>query len=226
MTAPDPLRSVVATIDRLRSPGGCPWDAEQTHESLLPFAIEEVYEVVEAIETGDRAGLREELGDLLTMVLFFARIAADHPTEPFGIDDVAADLDAKLRRRHPHVFDADGADVDGAATATSADVAVRWDAMKAVEKGRASVLDGVPSAMPALARAQKIASRARRGGLVATPSRPVDHDARLGEHLLMLVREADAAGVDAEGALRQALRHWEQELRADEHDGRGSAPEA
>ena len=102
---PDSLRALVSVMDRLRSPGGCPWDAQQTHESLVPYALEEAHELAEAIETGDRAGLREELGDLLLQVVFHARIATEHPSDPFDVDDVAADLVAKLVRRHPHVFE-------------------------------------------------------------------------------------------------------------------------
>ncbi|WP_315095876.1 MazG family protein [uncultured Cellulomonas sp.] len=201
--SPDALRALVAVMDRLRSPGGCPWDAEQTHESLVPFALEEAYELAEAVEAGDRPGLREELGDLLLQVVFHARIAAEHPTDPFDVDDVAADLVAKLVRRHPHVFS--GAPLDG-------DVHVQWDRLKSAEKRRASALDGVPLALGALARAQKVAGRASRAGLVA---RAPTGDG-LGERLLALVLEAEAAGVDAEGALRRTAATWEQDLRAGE----------
>ncbi|MBO3086533.1 MazG family protein [Cellulomonas sp. zg-ZUI188] len=189
-------------MDRLRSPGGCPWDAQQTHESLVPYALEEAYELAEAIETGDRPGLREELGDLLLQVVFHARIATEHPTDPFDLDDVAADLVAKLVRRHPHVFE--DARVEG-------DVHVQWDRLKNAEKQRASALDGVPLALGALARAQKIAARAGRAGLSAVPAGD-----GLGERLLALVLEAEAAGVDAEGALRRSAAAWEQDLRAGE----------
>lgn len=203
MTPPDPLRDLVRVMDRLRSPGGCPWDARQTHESLVPYALEEAHELAEAIETGDRAGLREELGDLLLQVVFHARIATEHPTDPFDVDDVAGDLVAKLVRRHPHVFE--DAEVDG-------DVHVQWDRLKNAEKQRASALDGVPLALGALARAQKIAGRAGRAGLVTE----VPAGGGLGERLLALVLEADAAGVDAEGELRRAATGWEQELRSQE----------
>src|SRR5690349_22436888 len=91
-------------MDRLRSPGGCPWDAQQTHRSLVPYALEEAAELAEAVEADDRAGLREELGDLLLQVVFHARIAQEDPDDPFDVQDVAADLVAKLVRRHPHVF--------------------------------------------------------------------------------------------------------------------------
>jgi NTP pyrophosphatase (non-canonical NTP hydrolase) len=98
------LLELVAVMDRLRSPGGCPWDAEQTHQSLVPYLIEETYEAVEAIESGDRAHMAEELGDVLLQVVFHARVAQEHPEAPFDIDDIAAGIAAKLRRRHPHVF--------------------------------------------------------------------------------------------------------------------------
>ena len=200
---PDSLRALVRVMDRLRSPGGCPWDARQTHESLVPYVLEEAHELAEAIETDDRAGLREELGDLLLQVVFHARIAAEHPTDPFDVDDVAADLVAKLVRRHPHVFE--GAPVEG-------DVHVQWDRLKNAEKRRESALDGIPLALGALARAQKVAARAGRAGLaVEAPGGD-----GFGERLLGLVLEADAAGVDAEGALRRAAAVWEQDLRAGE----------
>lgn len=207
MTEADSLRALVRVMDRLRSPGGCPWDAQQTHESLVPYALEEAYELAEAIETDDRPGLREELGDLLLQVVFHARIATEHPTDPFDVDDVAADLVAKLVRRHPHVFE--DAPLDG-------DVHVQWDRLKNAEKQRASALDGVPVALGALARAQKIAGRAGRAGL-ATEAPAGDG---LGERLLALVLEAQAAGLDAEGELRRTAAAWEQDLRAGEAAGR------
>ncbi|WP_041941065.1 MULTISPECIES: nucleoside triphosphate pyrophosphohydrolase [Frankia] len=150
------LLDAVAVMDRLRSPGGCPWDAEQTHESLAPYLIEETYEAYQAIEDGDLAELREELGDVLMQVLFHARVAAERAGDGWDVDDVAAGLVAKLIRRHPHVF----ADVvvDG-----SANVAVNWEAIKAEEKGRASVTEGVALSQPALTLAAKLLKRA--GGI-------------------------------------------------------------
>ncbi len=217
------LADLVAVMDRLRSPGGCPWDAEQTHASLLPYAVEEVFEVVEAVEDGDRAALREELGDLLLQVVFHARVAQEHPTEPFGIDEVAAGVAAKLRARHPHVF--------GDVVVSGAEEVHRnWEAIKKAEKRRASALDGIPRGMPALARAEKVAGRARRAGLpveevaasVVDPpaaagqvTGSADADA-LGRRLLALALEAQNAGIDAEAALRAAVRDLEQALRAQE----------
>ncbi|WP_225755375.1 MazG family protein [Actinotalea sp. Marseille-Q4924] len=209
------IADLVAVMDRLRSPGGCPWDAEQTHESLVPYAVEEVAEVVEAVETGDRAGLREELGDLLLQVVFHARVAQDHPDDPFDIDDVARGIAAKLRRRHPHVF----GDVT---VAGAAEVHRNWDAIKQTEKSRASAVDGIPPALPALARAQKVLGRLRRAGLPvpdrtardAPDTAPDDAAADLGARLLALVVEADAAGVDAEQVLRGTVRELEDRVRA------------
>lgn len=205
----DALHELVRVMDRLRSPGGCPWDAEQTHESLVPYALEESYELVEAIESGDRGALREELGDVLLQVVFHARIAQEDPDDPFDVDDVAADLVAKLVRRHPHVFEA--ADV-------RTDLHVQWDTLKNAEKSRESALDGIPLALGALARAQKVADRAGRAGLTVGALSPGEGD--LGERLLALVLEARATGVDAEGALRTTAAAWELTLRAQEDAGR------
>src|SRR3954447_104981 len=137
-------------MDQLRSPGGCPWDAAQTAESLTRYLLEEAYEVLEAIETGNTALLREELGDLLLQVLFHARIAQELPgDEAFGIDEVAGDLADKLVRRHPHVFD-QPAEADG--EPPSADqLNETWERQKIEEKGRSSAVDGVPLDQPALA---------------------------------------------------------------------------
>lgn len=158
------LLDAVAVMDRLRSPGGCPWDAGQTHASLTPYLLEEAHEAVEALEllAGPDPAARdhavEELGDVLLQVLFHARVAAEHQEDPFDVDDVAAGLVAKLVRRHPHVF-ADGDAADAAA------VEARWEQIKAAEKpSRQHPLDGIPAGMPELARAAKVASRLRRAG--------------------------------------------------------------
>lgn len=199
------LLDLVTVMDRLRSPGGCPWDARQTHASLLQYLVEEAYEAVEAVEAGDRTHLREELGDLLLQVVFHARIAAEHPTDPFTVDDVAAGIVDKLVRRHPHVF----GDVDAP---TAEHVEANWEQLKAAEKGRESVLDGIPPALPALARAAKVLSRARRGGLPLPAAAQVEDD--LGDHLLAVVAAAASRGADPEQSLREATRRLEARLRA------------
>jgi len=197
----EPLLRAVAVMDQLRSPGGCPWDAAQTHRSLAKYLIEETYETLEAIETDDKALLREELGDLLLQVLFHARLAEELPEgERFSIDDVASDLVAKLVHRHPHVFG--DVKVDGAA-----EVNENWERLKAAEKARASIVEGVPMGQPALALAAKLVSRAQRAGTDA----PVAGDG-FGPRLLSVVREAVAAGVDPELALRETSRAYRDTL--------------
>jgi XTP/dITP diphosphohydrolase len=198
------LQQLVAVMDRLRSPGGCPWDAEQTHESLVKFLLEESYEFIEAVETQDREAMREELGDVLLQVYFHARMAQEHPTDPFSIEDVAQTVAEKLVRRHPHVF-ADAEDL------SSDQVLENWEALKAIEKGRTSAVDGVPINQPALALVAKLLYRAEKNRLVldlptkihvpeaATPE-------AVGEVLLATIAWASEHGVDPEGALRLVAR--------------------
>jgi uncharacterized protein YabN with tetrapyrrole methylase and pyrophosphatase domain len=201
----DALARAVEVMDRLRSPGGCPWDAAQTHQSLAKYLLEETYETLEAIETDDLTLLREELGDLLLQVLFHARLAEELPPgQRFSIDDVAGDLVDKLVHRHPHVFA--GVTVNGAEELNE-----NWERLKADEKGRASVVDGVPMGQPALALAAKLVSRGERSGLDA----PVEGDG-VGEQLMAVVREAVAAGVDPELALRDTARRYRDALAAAE----------
>ena len=229
--AADPFRELVAVMDRLRSPGGCPWDAEQTHASLVPYLLEEAHELAEAVDAGDRDGMREELGDVLLQVVFHARVAAEDPADPFDVDDVARELVAKLVHRHPHVF---------AGVETPAErLHVQWDAIKKAEKGRDSALDGIPGSLPALARAQKVAARAGRAGLDvhSAAASPVASErsaagtaqrsdagstgergeaTTLGERLLALALEANDEGLDAEGELRRATTGLERALREEE----------
>lgn len=199
----DGLDRLVQVMDRLRSPGGCPWDAQQTHETLTAYALEETYELIEAIETGSRADLREELGDVLLQVVFHARVAQEHAEDPFGIDDVAHAVADKLIERHPHVFE------DGGETLTAEDTHARWERIKKETKARESVMDGIPVAQPALARAQKVLSRAARAGLEVRDEAGVG----IGQQLLALVARAQAEGVDAESALREATRSYEEAAR-------------
>jgi XTP/dITP diphosphohydrolase len=197
------LLDLVTVMDELRR--SCPWDREQTHESLARYLLEETYETLEAIDTGDYVHLREELGDLLLQVYFHARIASEDPDDAFTIDDVAAGIIDKLVHRHPHVFA--GVDV-----ADSAEVEVNWESLKAAEKGRASVLEGVPMAMPALALADKVLGKAAKVDVMPSSAPAVS----LGDRLLALVVEARAAGLDAEQELRSAVRRLADAVRAAE----------
>ncbi|WP_342803859.1 MazG family protein [Luteipulveratus flavus] len=170
------LLDAVAVMDALRSPGGCPWDAEQTHASLAPYLLEEAHETVEAIETEDLSHLEEELGDVLLQVLFHARVAQEHDQEPFDIDDVAAGLVAKLVRRHPHVFG------DGDAS-TPAEVEASWERIKAAEKpdrAHDDLLAGIPASLPLPLVVDKVRARlARRGGDPALDARLLELASRL-----------------------------------------------
>ncbi|MFF4368507.1 nucleoside triphosphate pyrophosphohydrolase [Streptomyces sp. NPDC001594] len=205
------LLDLVQVMDRVRR--ACPWTSRQTHEGLVKYAIEEAYELVEAIEEGDREALREELGDVLLQVVFHARIAEEgtgdaEEGEAFSIDDVAGDLVDKLIRRHPHVF--------GDATAESPeDVSAHWQATKALEKQRESVTDGIPLAQPGLALAAKLAGRARAGGVAVELPRGEG----IGYELLELAARAEAAGTDPETALRAAARTYRDAIRAAEGVG-------
>ncbi|MBS1672444.1 MAG: MazG family protein [Actinobacteria bacterium] len=210
----DPLRQAAEVMRQVRA--RCVWSQAMTHRELVPYLVEESAELIDAVERGDRAEMREELGDLLWQVLFHAAIAAQDTEDPFDIDDVARTLAEKMTRRHPHVF-------GDAIARTPEEVLVHWNAAKAAEKReRRSVLDGIPPGMPALARAQKVLGRAEKAGIVAEgPGSPsVASEAELGEALLALVVTARARGWDAERALRERIRTLEDDVRAAE----GSEP--
>ncbi len=206
--AGDALLEAVRVMDRLRSAGGCPWDAEQTHDSLRRYLVEECYELLQAIEDGDDAAMREELGDVLLQVLFHARIAAERPAEDggFDIDDVASGLVDKLVRRHPHVF--------GTAEAinTAADQQVRWDELKKTEHGRSSVIAGVAMGQPSVALAAKLGSRAAKSGIVI--ELPAGESAA--EQIFRLAYAAGAAGQDPESDLRAVAKDFAVRLAAAE----------
>jgi len=209
-----PVAELVEVMRILRR--DCPWDAEQTHRSLVPYLIEETAEVVEAIETGDDAALREELGDLLFEIVFHAHLGAERGA--FSLGDLAADVAAKLIARHPYVFAGD---------AVPDDLMISWERRKKREKRRASAVDGLPEPLHTLARATKVVTRARSCGVpVALPDEPIG-GTDLGAQLLALVARGQAAGVDADQALRAALRQLEDEVRAlEETSAAGPAHEA
>jgi len=216
--APEPpgarLLDVVTVMDRLRSPGGCPWDAEQTHASLRGYLLEEAHEAYDAIVDGDAAAMREELGDVLLQVVFHARVAAEADTgRRFDVDDVAGDLVDKLVRRHPHVFgDAGPRDV--------AQVEAGWEEIKKAEKQRRSPTEGVSRSQPAASWGAALVRRATRAGLPTPPpvQLAVDSPEALGELLFGLVVAATERGWDAEDALREAVRRYAGELDAAAED--------
>ncbi|SHL07150.1 nucleoside triphosphate pyrophosphohydrolase [Streptomyces yunnanensis] len=189
------LLDLVQVMDQIRAE--CPWSSIRTHRDLAKYGIEEAYELVEAIEEGDREALREELGDVLLQVVFHARIAQDDPDEPFSVDDVAGTLVEKLLHRHPHVFGDELAE-------TPEDVKAHWLRTKAEEKQRDSVTEGIPLAQPGLALAAKLASRVRTAGLDV----PLPSGAGIGYELLSLAVRAESEGVDPEAALRAAARAY------------------
>ena len=203
-------------MDKLRSPGGCPWDAEQDHTSLLKYLLEESYEFIESVENNDRNAMQEELGDLLLQVYFHSRMAEEDAKQPFNIEDVAKTVADKLIRRHPHVFAGEVVD-------SSDDVLDNWEKQKAAEKGRTSAIAGVPLAQPALPLATKVLYRLKKLNYELTVSEPiklkddVDQD-QFGQILLGLITQAVDKGLDPEAALRQATK--ELIVRIQEHETR------
>ena len=232
---------LVGVMRRLLAPDGCPWDREQTFETLRKYTLEEACEVIDAIDAGDRTLLREELGDLLLQIVFQAELARREGS--FGLDDVVAGIVDKLVHRHPHVF--------GHMTAKDADEVLRnWEKLKAKEKGERGILGGVPRSMPALTRAQRIGEKVARVGFdwedargsrakVAEEMGELDRaiasgdaaavEEELGDALFALVNLARHVKVDAEGALRRTIdkftkrfAHVEKRVR-EEHGGWGEA---
>jgi tetrapyrrole methylase family protein/MazG family protein/ATP diphosphatase len=235
------LVRLVGVMRRLLGPGGCPWDREQTFETLRKYALEEACEVIDAIDSGDRGAIREELGDLLLQVVFQAELGRNEGA--FAIDDVVEGIVSKLVKRHPHVF--------GDTSAADADAVLRnWEKLKAQEKGRRGLLSGVPRAMPALTRAQRIGEKVSRVGFdwpdargsrekVGEEVRELDEaiaegdaaaiEEEMGDLLFALVNLSRHLRVDAEGALRRAsdkftrrFAHVERRVH-DEHGGWGEA---
>ncbi len=195
------VERLVEVMARLRQE--CPWDAQQTHRSLVQYLIEETAETIEAIEAADQDHLREELGDLLLQVIFHAEIASEQ-TSGFTVDDIARGIADKLISRHPYVF---------ATAEVPSDLHFTWEQRKVVEKGRTSALQGIPDQLSALARANKIISRTRsRRVAVALPDEPTSAE-EVGAQLLALAARAHAAGIDPDQALRDAVRGLEARVR-------------
>jgi XTP/dITP diphosphohydrolase len=194
------LDALIAVMARLRGEDGCAWDREQTHESLLKYLIEESHEFIDAVESGDRSHMIEELGDVLYQVLFHADLGAADPDHPFTIDDVARVVREKMVGRHPHVFSDVTAD-------TADEVVANWEKWKAAEKPeRESKFEGLPKGLPALALADKVIGKLDDA---PTPSNLINESTTeddLGDLLVAIVSAARANGIDAETALRKAVR--------------------
>jgi tetrapyrrole methylase family protein/MazG family protein len=216
----DRLRTIVA---QLRSPEGCPWDREQTHQSLKPHLVEECYELIDAIDSGDDRELKEELGDLLLQVVLHSQMASEE--NRFGLEDVATVIADKLVSRHPHVF--------GESRLPDSEAVLRqWEVIKRAEKReRRSVLDGIPKALPALARAQKVQTKAARVGfdwdkaedvlakvweelreIESAPESRLQEE--LGDLLFAVVNFARKKGLDAEQILNQATAKFAERFQA------------
>ena len=209
-TAGAAFAELVATVEVLRNPGGCPWDAEQTHISLRPNLLEETYEALEAIDSGDPGSLEDELGDIVTQIVFHADIARREGN--FDAASVCDTVRDKLVRRHPHVFGGDKALDD------SAEVVDRWEGLKRAESGgNRSIVASLPTAMPALAYSSSIQRRVMRAGLPWPEKHtmplafdkidgesPEGGEERAGEYLMAVARQVQAAGIDPETALRRA----------------------
>ena len=207
------LDDLIATAHKLRAPGGCPWDAEQTHESLLTYLIEETYELIDAVQSNDPEAIKEELGDVLYNVIFHSDIA--EANGQFTIQDVAKYMEDKMKSRHPHVFGTDEEKEEFAAK-TGDDVMKSWDTHKKKEKPeRESVLDGVPVAMPSLALANKVVGKAEKLGLLEKGQSPiqVNTDEEVGTLLLAIVSAARVNGIDPEMALRKATTELMADIR-------------
>ena len=205
------LLRLLEVMDRLRSPGGCPWDAEQTHQSLIKYLLEESYEFADSVDDDDRAAMREELGDILLQVYFHSRIAQEHPTDPFSIEEVAEGIADKLIRRHPHVFGDE-------AVKSSADVLANWEKLKAAEKNRNSATDGVALSQPALPLITKLIYRAEKNGIdldlpTTDMNNDVPADIAIGDALVAAVVAAIKHGIEPEDLLRSRAREISAEIR-------------
>lgn len=214
------LKSLIDTAHQLRAPGGCPWDAEQDHRSLVQYLLEETHELIDALEKGNRDEVLEELGDVLYQVIFHSDLASEGTLgEAFDIEDVAEFMEQKMRSRHPHVFGSKE-ELERFAAETGDDVMQNWESHKKKEKpGRTSVLDGVPQTMPALALSSKVMAKAEKAGILEGLSEPVvamESEEDLGKLLLAIVASARSLGLDAERALREATRELQVEIRAKE----------
>ena len=220
------VEDLLAVVRRLRDPGGCPWDREQTHASLRPNLLEESYEALEALDLADADALAEELGDLLVQITFHADIA--RRAGEWTLADVVAGTIDKLVRRHPHVFEEDGPKLE-----TAEQVSQQWDELKRNEPGRDSITDGLPAGMPALAYAAALQRRAGRAGLpvpggheAASPAgaEEAEREASAGQMLFDAVARVQASGIDPEVALRAEALRFRDRIKRTEALAGNAAP--
>lgn len=202
------FKELINVIDRLLGPAGCPWDREQTMNSIRHYLLEETAELIDAIDLEDNEHIKEELGDLFFHVLFLSRLAEKEGR--FHLDDVMKTLTGKLIRRHPHVF-------GEAKITTSDEVLHQWEQIKKKEKENVqfkSVLDGVPKSLPALARAAKMIKKMKKTPFQKAPFfKEIENEEELGSLLWRLVADAEERGLDAEQALRKVLAEQEEAFR-------------
>lgn len=200
------FKSLIDTLDRLLAPDGCPWDREQTMQSMRHLLVEETFEVIEAIDLSDNRLMEEELGDLLFNVVFLCKLAEKEGR--FTLQDALKHIVAKLIRRHPHIFGEGQLE-------TSEEVLKQWEQIKKSEKKgvRHSALDGIPKDLPALARAQKMVKKLKKLHFTSQVSQEVSPEEQVGEFLWRSVQDIAQQGIQAEQALRKRLAQIESEFR-------------
>ncbi len=214
------VAGLIELMEILRSKDGCAWDNEQTHQSLIEYLLEESFEFAEAVESGDRQAIREELGDVLLQVVFHSRIAQEDNLDPFNIDDVANVITNKLMKRHPHIFGEIG-------ELSKEEVEANWEQIKRKEKGRTSITDGVPVAMPALMHADKLITRVKsadkkiaqvaKSTQVESLVQELQKEEEVGQFLLSFVAMCNEKDIDAEAALRKAISNYRAEIKRSEN---------
>ncbi len=214
------VAGLIELMNILRSKDGCAWDNEQTHQSLIEYLLEESFEFAEAVESGNRQAIREELGDVLLQVVFHSRIAQEDKTDPFNIDDVADVITNKLVKRHPHIFGESG-------ELSKEQVEANWEQIKQKEKGRTSITDGVPVAMPALMHADKLITRVKsvdeniaqvkKSTQVEKLAQELQGEVEVGQFLLSFVAMCNDKGIDSEAALRKAISKYREEIKKSEN---------
>ena len=214
------VAGLIELMNILRSKDGCAWDNEQTHQSLIEYLLEESFEFAEAVESGNRQAIREELGDVLLQVVFHSRIAQEDKTDTFNIDDVADVITNKLVKRHPHIFGESG-------ELSKEQVEANWEQIKQKEKGRTSITDGVPVAMPALMHADKLITRVKsvdeniaqvkKSTQVEKLAQELQGEVEVGQFLLSFVAMCNDKGIDSEAALRKAISKYREEIKKSEN---------